>query len=211
MKVIFIEDVPNVARAGDTKEVADGYGRNFLLPQKYAVMADAKSLAAVESKLKKIAEKRAKEEAEMAETAQKISGMEVTIKATAGSKNKLYGSVTSAAIAEELGKMDINVDKRKIELAEPIRQLGSHDVNIRFTHEITASIKVTVIADKVVEEEEKVEEAQVAEVAAEPEKKEKKKAKAKAAEEAEPEAKEEPVEAKAEKKTRKKKTEEAAE
>jgi large subunit ribosomal protein L9 len=216
VKVIFIEDVTNVARAGDTKEVANGYGRNFLLPKKLAVLADAKSLAAVEAKLKKMAAERAKSEAEMAALAKKMTGMEITVKATAGTNEKLYGSVTSADIADGLAKGGIVVDKRKIELVEPIRQLGIHDVNVRFTHDIVATIKVKVEADKVIEGEkevvmpspvvEKTETPEQAEKAAAKAAKKEKKAKAKA-EEKEPEKeekKEEKAEATAEKKPEKK-------
>lgn len=193
MKVIFIEDVPNVARVGQTRVVADGYARNFLLPRKLAVIANSQAAVAIESQLKKRIKQRELEEAEMAALAEKISGVEITLRAKVGESDKLYGSVTGADIAGELSQSaGHEVDKRKIELAEPIRQVGSHDVTIRFTHDITAVIKVNVISDEVAEE--KPEKA---------EKKEKKtkakatkKAKAAEAEVAEPEAASEEAEAK---------------
>ncbi|MBN1161599.1 MAG: 50S ribosomal protein L9 [Dehalococcoidales bacterium] len=148
MKVIFIADVPNVARAGQTKEVANGYARNFLFPRKLAVLADSKAAATVESHLKKLAKQRAIEEAEMAELAKKLEGVAVTIKAKVGEKDKLYGSVTSADIAEALGKeIDREIDKKKIDLAEPIRQVGIYDITVKFTHDITARVVVTVMSD----------------------------------------------------------------
>ena len=149
MKVIFIEDVTNVARAGQTKEVADGFARNFLFPRKLALLANSQAAAAVETHLKKIVKQRALEEAEMAELAKIISGREITLKAKVGEKEKLYGSVTGADIAEALSK-DINreIDKRKVDLTEPIRQVGIYDVIIRFTHEITAVVNVTVMSDE---------------------------------------------------------------
>jgi large subunit ribosomal protein L9 len=155
VKVVFIEDVPDVALAGETREVADGYGRNYLLPKKLAVLADSAASNILESQMKKVLVKRAQAAAEMTEIASKIEGVEVTIKARVGENERLYGSVTtadiSAALNDSTGQI---VDKRKIALEEPIRQLGSHDVTVAFTHDITASIKVIVEAEKVVEEKE---------------------------------------------------------
>jgi len=179
VKVIFLEDVPNVARAGEAREVADGYGRNYLLPRKLAVLANSRASAVVEAQLKKIVLKRAQTEAEMAELAGKLDGLEVTLKARAGAKDKLYGSITSADIADGLNsRAGMVVDKRKIELEEPIRQLGSYEVTVRLTHDITAVIRLAVVADKVAEEpEEKTEEKK--EKKARAKKKDKEKAEAK--------------------------------
>jgi len=153
VKVIFIADVPNVARAGQTKEVADGYARNFLFPRKLAVLANSQAAAAVEAHLKKIVKQRTLEEAEMAELAKKIGGVEITLKAKVGENEKLYGSITGADIAEALSKnIKREIDKRKVDLVEPIRQTGTYDVTLRFTHDITAIIKVTVMSDEAVEE-----------------------------------------------------------
>lgn len=155
MKVVFIEDVPDVALAGETRDVADGYARNYLLPKKLAVLANSAASNILESQMKKVMVKRAQAAAEMAEIASKIEGVEITIKAKVGESERLYGSVTSADISEALNAATGQVvDRRKIVLEEPIRQLGSHDVTVAFTHDITASIKVTVEADKVEEEKE---------------------------------------------------------
>jgi large subunit ribosomal protein L9 len=155
VKVIFIEDVPNVARAGEAREVADGYGRNYLLPKKLAVLANSQASSVVEAQLKKIEQRRLQDEAEMVELAGKLDEVEITLKARAGAKERLYGSITSADIADELSSSTgLVVDKRKIELEEPIRQLGDHEVTIRFTHDIAAIIKLTVVADTVAEEKE---------------------------------------------------------
>jgi large subunit ribosomal protein L9 len=153
VKVIFLADVPNVARAGATKEVADGYARNFLFPRKLAVLANSQAAAAVEAHLKKIVKQRTIEEAEMAEVARKIGGLEITLKAKVGENEKLYGSITGADIAEALSKAaGCEIDKRKIELAEPIKQTGACDVTVKFTHDITAVIKVNVMSEDAVEE-----------------------------------------------------------
>jgi large subunit ribosomal protein L9 len=184
VKVIFIEDVHNVAKAGATREVADGYARNFLFPRKLAVLANSQAAAAVDAHLKKVVKQRAIEEAEMAAVAGKINGLEITLRAKVGEGDKLYGSITGADISEALTKAaGREIDKRKIELAEPIKQTGVSDVTVRFTHEIAAVIKVNVISEDAVEEkpakaEKKVEkaEAPAAEKEAKPAKEKKVKA-----------------------------------
>jgi large subunit ribosomal protein L9 len=152
MKVVFIEDVPDVAMAGDTKEVADGYGRNYLLPQKLAVLANSAASNILEAQMKKVAVKRAQMAKEMGELAEKLNGTEVSITAKVGEKDKLYGSITSADIAGELAKLEMVVDKRKIELHDPIKEVGSYDVTIRFNQDISAVIKVNVEGEPVIEE-----------------------------------------------------------
>ena len=156
MKVVFIEDVPNVASTGEVKEVADGYGRNYLLPKKLAVLANSAASNVVEVQLKKVAAKRAQAEAEMAEVSGKLSGMEFTIKAKVGEKDRLYGSITTADITDEISSSaGLDVDKRKIELEEPIRQIGSYEVTIRLTKDIVPAIKVMVVEEEKGKEEEK--------------------------------------------------------
>lgn len=168
MRVIFLKNVPNVASAGETKEVADGYGRNFLIPKKLALLADSPDAAQIAVQLKAILKKTTEE---LAGLAQQIEGKEVTIKAKVGAKDRLYGSVTNADIAAELESVTgLAIDKKKIELVEPIRQLGSYEVVIRLGKDTTPKIKVTVTA------EEKKEEVEVEEK----EKKKKKKVKAEA-------------------------------
>jgi len=192
VKVIFIEDVTNVAKAGQTRDVADGYARNFLFPRKLALLADSQAAAAVESHLKKIVKQRALEEAEMSEVAKKISGVEITLKAKVGENEKLYGSITGADIAEALSKASgCEIDKRKIELAEPIKQAGSCDVTVRFTHDIMAVIKVNVMSDEVVEEKAEKVEKKAEKVEKTEEKKEKAEKKEKKAEKKEKPPKEE--------------------
>jgi large subunit ribosomal protein L9 len=219
VKVIFIDDVQNVARAGQTKVVADGYARNFLFPRKLAVLADSSAAAAVEAHLKKVVKQKAIEEAEMAALAKLITGTEITIKAKVGEKEHLYGSVTGADIATELSKaISREIDKRKVDLVEPIRQCGVHDVAIRFTHDITAVVVVTVMSDeegavkpeRVAKKVEKTEEKE--EKAEKKEKKEKKEKPPKAAKEEtaeKAETGEKPAKEKKEKKTKAPKAEES--
>jgi len=145
MKVIFLEDVPNVARAGEIKEVADGYGRNYLIPHKLAALADTQALIDAEVQIKARVRREAQTEAEMVELAKEVDGKEINLKARAGTKDRLYGSITTADIASELeNTTGVVVDKKKIEITEPIRQLGSYDVAIRLSKDIIPKITVTV-------------------------------------------------------------------
>lgn len=148
MKIIFLQDVPRVARAGEIKEVADGYGRNFLIPQRLAVIADPSTLNTLEAQIKKEASSQAQTEGEMTDLAHQLDGKEITLKAKVGAKEQLYGSITSADIAAELQNNGLVVDKKKIEIAEPIRKLGSHEVAIRLAKDAIPKIKVIVIEEE---------------------------------------------------------------
>ena len=142
MKVIFLQDLPNVARAGDTKEVADGYARNFLIPKRLAVVAKPGATNVVAVRQVKIAN-------ELVELANKLDGLEISLKARAGAKDRLYGAITTADIASELNKTaGLVVDKRRIELDKPIHQLGSYEVAVRLAKDIIPKIKVTVTEEE---------------------------------------------------------------
>ena len=155
MRIIFLEDVPNVARAGETKEVADGYGRNFLIPKKLALLADSPDATLIAAQRQAI-EKKTDEE--LTGLAQQLEGKEIAIKAKAGAKDRLYGSITSADIAAELeNATGLAIDKRKIELAEAIHQLGSYEVAIRLGKDIVPQIKVTITAEEEEKTKKKVE------------------------------------------------------
>jgi large subunit ribosomal protein L9 len=145
MKVIFLQDVPNVAKAGEIKEVAAGYGRNFLIPRKLAALASPHAMSQVETSDKA----QAKTSEESVDLARQLEGKKVSLKAHAGAKERLYGSITSADIAAELeSATGLVVDKRKIELDEPIRQLGSYELTIRLGKDITPKIIVNVIEEE---------------------------------------------------------------
>jgi len=145
MKVIFLQDVPSVARAGEIKEVASGYGRNFLIPKKLALLANSPAVSTVEAQLKIKARSQVQTEAELIELAHHLDGKEIVLEARVGAKDRLYGSITSADIAAELqNSAGVVIDKRKIELAEPVRQLGSYEVAIRLAKDIIPKIKVIV-------------------------------------------------------------------
>jgi len=145
VKVIFLQNVPNVARAGEIKEVADGYGRNFLIPRKLALLARADVINTVGVQLEVQARGQVQTEAELIELANHLDGREIILEARIGAKDRLYGSITAADIAAELeNATGLAVDKRKIELDEPIRQLGSYEVAIRLDKDIVPKIRVTV-------------------------------------------------------------------
>jgi len=145
MKVVFLQDVPSVARAGEIKEVADGYGRNFLIPRELALLATSEVINNVEAKLETMARSQAQTEAELVEMANQLDGKEVVLEARSGGKERLYGSITTADIATGLeSATGFAVDKRKIEVEESIRQIGSYEVTIRLGKDIAPKIKVTV-------------------------------------------------------------------
>jgi len=148
MKVVFIEDVPDVAEAGEIKEVADGYGRNYLIPKRLAVLADARATQIVETQKKRKARIEAETEAEMRELAKQLEGLDIVIQAKAGSKERLYGSITNADIADELNKSaGLVVDKRKIELETPIHEIGNYEIAIRLTRDIVPKLKLSVVEE----------------------------------------------------------------
>jgi len=158
MKVVFIADVPNVAKAGDEKTVADGYGRNYLLPKNLAVVSQPGAMIAIKAKIE------AKAETEKyKKLAEEIEGKVITFKVKMGAKERMHGSITAANIATELQDvLGQAIDKRKVDLTESIKQLGSYEIPIKLVKGIEPKIKVNVI--KKDEEPEKV-------AASEPEKK----------------------------------------
>ena len=142
MKVIFVQDLPKVAQAGEVKEVANGYARNFLIPKGLAIVAKPGVVSIVTARQSKTA-------AELTGLAQKLEGVEISLKARAGAKDRLYGAVTATDIASELDKTTgLAIDKRKIELDQPIRQLGSYEVVIKLAKDVTPKIKVTVTEEE---------------------------------------------------------------
>jgi len=145
MKVIFLQNVPNVARAGEIKEVADGYGRNFLIPKNLALLATPSATSTIKAQRIITERSEVQTEAEITDLAHQLEGKEVILKAKTGAKDRLFGSITSADIASELqNTTGLVVDKKKIELAEPIRQLGSYEVAIKLAKDMVPKIWVIV-------------------------------------------------------------------
>jgi len=149
MKVIFLQDVPNVARAGEIKEVASGYGRNLLIPRKLAVLASSPAASLAEVQREIGARSRQQTETELDELANQLDGREVFLSARVGAKDRLYGSITNADIAAELENTTrLVIDKKKIELAKPINQLGSYEITIRLAKDVMPKIRVTVTEEE---------------------------------------------------------------
>lgn len=147
MKVILEQDVPRLGRKGEVVEVNDGYARNFLLPRKLARAATAGALKEVEALKQKAAEKEARAAAEAKALAERLNGRTVTIPARAGEGGRLFGSVTNQDVAEAINRaFNLNLDKRRVELKEPIKALGAYSVTVRLYTEITAEITVKVVA-----------------------------------------------------------------
>jgi large subunit ribosomal protein L9 len=148
MKVIFLKDVKGQGKKGETKNVSDGYARNYLFPKKLAEEATSGNLNALEAKKRKARKQAEKERREAEQLKEKIEKLTVEIATKAGEGGRLFGSVTSKQIAEGLKKQDVKVDKKKIELDEPIRALGYTNVPVKVHPDVTATVKVHVVEGK---------------------------------------------------------------
>jgi large subunit ribosomal protein L9 len=156
MEVILKEDVANLGHRGDVVKVAEGYGRNFLLPRKLALQATTSNKAVIEQ-MKAAAARRSASEKALAETlAAQLEPVVLSFTRKSGENGHLFGSVTSADIAHELEAKGFEVDRRKIQLVEPIKAVGSTSVAIKLHREVTAHVKVEVATDTVVETEDAV-------------------------------------------------------
>ena len=147
MEVILKEDVANLGHRGDVVKVADGYGRNFLLPRKLALQATASNKAVIDQ-MKAAAVRRSASEKALAESlAAQLAPLTLAFTRKSGDNGHLFGSVTSADIAHELEIRGFEVDRRKIQLVEPIKAIGETSVAIKLYREVTAHVKVTVAAE----------------------------------------------------------------
>lgn len=149
MKVILRSEVENLGKNGDVLVVADGYGRNYLLPKGLAVKATPQNLKQLESAIK-AREEQKKEEIEIAKgLAEKINAISVVVKAKAGDTGKLFGSVTNSELAAKLEEQHgIAVDKRRIDVKESIKQVGFYTINVKLHPEVVAVLKVNVESDE---------------------------------------------------------------
>ena len=145
MKVVFLEDVAGVAQGGDIKEVKNGFARNYLIPKKFAVPATHNALQRVKQFTEQADRTRLRLLEDMRELSETLNGTRIEVEMRAGASGQLYGSVTNAIIADKLSAMaDREIDRRSIEIAEPIRQLGSFEVNVRLHPEVHARIETLV-------------------------------------------------------------------
>ena len=147
MEVILKEDIATLGNRGDVVKVAEGYGRNYLLPRKLALQATAQNKAVIEQMKSSAARRSASEKALAEGVAAQLAPVELTFTRKTGENGHLFGSVTSADIAHELEAKGFDVDRRKIQLAEPLKALGEVTVAIKLHREVTAQVKVVVVAE----------------------------------------------------------------
>ncbi len=144
MELILREDVTTLGRRGDVIKVADGYGRNYLLPRGLAMIVTDSNKAMIEKEKKAHAARMAKEKAEFETLAGRIAGLRFIAPRKVGENEQLYGSVTSGDVGEFLRAKGIEIDKRKVQIEEPIKHLGEHEVKIKLHPEVVATLKLLV-------------------------------------------------------------------
>lgn len=144
MEVILKEDVNKLGSRGDVVRVAEGYGRNYLLPRKLAIEATANNKAVIEQMKAAAVRRSAKEKSQAEELAKQFDGVSVNFSRRAGEQDQLFGSVTSGDIADSLEKKGFNVDRRKVQLHEPLRTLGEFTVPIKLHKDVTTHLKVVI-------------------------------------------------------------------
>lgn len=145
MEVILRELIDTLGEEGDVVKVKAGYGRNYLLPQGKAVLATKSSLAVLEKEKSAIEARKAAMRTDAESIAKRIADLTVVIEQRAGDEDKLFGSVTSADIADKLATLGVSIDKRKISLTEPIKSLGEYMVTVKVGYQVNAEVKVQVI------------------------------------------------------------------
>ena len=144
MEVILREDVDKLGRRGEVVKVAEGYGRNFLLPRGLALAVNEANKAMIAKERKSHEARMAKEKAEFQAVADRINGIRFVAPRKVGENDILYGSVTSGDIADFLKGKGVEIDKRKVQLEEPIKKLGEHEVQVKLHPEVSARLKVLV-------------------------------------------------------------------
>ncbi len=144
MDIILREEIENLGSRGDTVKVRDGYARNFLLPRRLAVPATEANRKIVEQERQAWLKKEAKFAAEASEQAKLLEALVITIRQKAGENDQLFGSVTAKDISDALAAQKFEIDRKKILLDEPIRQLGDHTVNVKLHKDVTAPLTVKV-------------------------------------------------------------------
>lgn len=146
VKLILREDVPKLGHAGEVVSVKPGYARNFLLPQGKAALASEAKVKELEHHKRLIAEKVARELKDLGAARDRLEQLQLEVAAQAGEEGRLFGSVTAMQIAELIGAKGIEIDRRKIDLAEPIKEVGEHSVPIKLHREVVANVKLKVTA-----------------------------------------------------------------
>jgi large subunit ribosomal protein L9 len=148
MQIILQEDVEKLGTRGEVVEVAEGYARNFLLPRKLALEANAGNMKRLERMRATFAKKEATEKEAAQKLAELLTGVSLELARKSGENDQLFGSVTNADIAEALAAKGYEIDKRKITLAEPIKTVGEFEIPVKLHREVTATVKLTVMKEE---------------------------------------------------------------
>jgi large subunit ribosomal protein L9 len=151
MEVILKEDVSKLGARGDVVKVAEGYGRNFLLPRKLAIEANSGNKAVIVQMKAASVRRSAKEKSQAEELGKQFDGLSVSFQRRSGENDQLFGSVTSGDIAEAIAKKGINIDRRQIQLHEPLKTLGEFTVPVKLHKEVTTHLKVVIEKEAVAE------------------------------------------------------------
>ncbi|HTY56346.1 MAG TPA: 50S ribosomal protein L9 [Candidatus Binataceae bacterium] len=147
MQIILREDIPNLGRPGDVVKVRDGYARNFLLPRNLAIEANPKNMRAFEHQKRLALMRREAKKTEALRLKERLEALRINLTARAGEEGKLFGSVTNIDIERSLREQNMEIERRKILLTEPIKQLGDYNVPIKIDPEVEAILKITVAAE----------------------------------------------------------------
>ncbi|MCX7613145.1 MAG: 50S ribosomal protein L9 [Caldimicrobium sp.] len=148
MEVILRKDIPKLGKAGDVVKVKDGFARNYLIPKGLAILANQKTLKALEKERSIILAKAERERKKTQSLAEKLQGMTLTLYRKAVEEGRLYGSVTASDIAKALADKGFEIEKKQIVLDEPIKTVGNYEVNLKLSGDIYVSIRVEVIEEK---------------------------------------------------------------
>jgi len=148
MEVILREDIDNLGSRGQVVKVAPGYARNFLLPKKLAVAANSANKKIVEQERQSHLRKEAKQKTAAEDLSKLLTGVSVTISQKAGENDQLFGSVTSKDVGDALAAINYTIDRRKIQMEEPIKQLGEYKVPVRLHKDVTAEVTVVVVREE---------------------------------------------------------------
>ncbi|PKN57329.1 MAG: 50S ribosomal protein L9 [Deltaproteobacteria bacterium HGW-Deltaproteobacteria-14] len=147
MQVILTQDIRDLGQAGQMVAVKRGYGSNFLIPQGMAVLATPRNRSRMEHEQRKIEAQIARERSTAAELGKRLAGLSVTLTRLVGEDDKIFGSVTNKDITDALADEGVKIDRRQVELEAPLKSLGVYEVPVRLHREVTAIIKVWVVAD----------------------------------------------------------------
>jgi len=148
MEIILQEDVLNLGRIGDVVKVRDGFGRNYLLPRRMAVLADSRNLRVLEHQKRMVAGKRERVQKTAQSLADKIASLTLVIPARAGEEDRLFGSITNQDIEKALHAQGLMIDRRKIVLTEPLKQLGTHIVPVHLSSDVHTNVSVQIVREE---------------------------------------------------------------